>query len=227
MSYCKRIIRISFTKGLITAMISAEPISALSRSEKTRMRILAHARQVFQDRGFRKVTVEEICAGLGMSKRTFYRYFADRDALAAAVVYEILGRHAPDIIENLTSSGPVDQILKTHFDLVVNRVLAGVSTQVLVDVQLFLPDVWERIERFRAQVIRILTELLLRGQREGVVRPDIDPSATGKFIQGVVNKMANPAFLMDQDLTMGQFIRTFQTLLLHGVLQKAPGGVVP
>jgi len=191
------------------------------------MRILAHARQVFQDRGFRKVTVEEICAGLGMSKRTFYRYFADRDALAAAVVYEILGRHAPDIIENLTSSGPVDQILKTHFDLVVNRVLAGVSTQVLVDVQLFLPDVWERIERFRAQVIRILTELLLRGQREGVVRPDIDPSATGKFIQGVVNKMANPAFLMDQDLTMGQFIRTFQTLLLHGVLQKAPGGVVP
>jgi AcrR family transcriptional regulator len=167
--------------------------------------------------------VEEICAGLGMSKRTFYRYFSDRNDLATAVVYETLGRHAPDIVENLASQKPVDEILKTHFDLVINKVLAGVSTQVLADVQLFLPEVWDNIVQFRAEVIRTLSELLHRGQREGVVRTDIDPAAAGKFIQGVVSKMANPAFLLEQDLTMGQFIFTFQSLLLHGVLRKGPG----
>ena len=204
-------------------MTPTESTTPLSRGEKTRMRILAHARNVFQDRGFRKVTVEEICAGLGMSKRTFYRYFSDRDDLAAAVVYETMGRHAPDIVENLASRKPVDEILKTHFDLVINRVLAGVSTHVLADVQLFLPEVWDNIVKFRAEIIRTLAELLHRGQREGVVRPDIDPTATGKLIQGVVNKMANPAFLLEQDLTMGQFISTFQSLLLHGVFNKDPG----
>jgi len=187
------------------------------------MRILAHARQIFQDRGFRKVTVEEICAGLGMSKRTFYRHFSDRDELAVAVTTEALGRHAPQIIENLTSPGPVDAILKTHFDLLVNRVLSGVSTQLLADVQIFLPDVWERVERVRAGVVRILAELLLRGQRDGTIRPEIDPVAAGRLIQAVVNSMANPSFLMEQGLTVNQFARTFQNLLLYGVLQPIPG----
>jgi len=185
--------------------------------------MLAHARQVFSERGFRKVSVEEICAGLGMSKRTFYRHFTDREDLAAAVVFETLGRHAPEIIENLVSDGPVDQILIRHFDLVVNRVLSGVSTRVLADVQTFLPEVWAGIEQFRAEVIRILAELLARGQREGSVRRGIDPPAAGKLIQGVVTRLANPAFLLEQDLTMGQFVRTFQNLLLYGVLDRAPG----
>jgi AcrR family transcriptional regulator len=194
-----------------------------ARNERTKARILAYARQVFQNRGFRKVTVEEICAGLGMSKRTFYRHFEDRNHLAVAVVSEMMGRHAPEIIENLTSSKPVGTILQTHFDLLVHKVLANVSTQVLADVQVLLPEVWERIELFRTEVIKILTTLLLRGQKEGSVRPDIDPSVVGKFIQGVMSHMANPAFVMEQDLTMEKFVRTFQTLLMHGVLAVDPG----
>jgi len=197
--------------------------TATPRREKTRVRILAHARQIFQDRGFRKVTVEEICAGLGMSKRTFYRHFADRDELAVAVVTETLGRYAPEVIANLTSSRPVDEILKAHFDLMADRVLAGVSTQLLVDLQVLLPEVWARVERVRAGVIGILAELLLRGQRDGTIRPEIDPVAAGRFIQGVVNHMGNPTFLLEQGLTVSQFVRTFRNLLLYGVLQPGPG----
>jgi AcrR family transcriptional regulator len=197
--------------------------SGTARNERTKTRILAYARQVFQNRGFRKVTVEEICAGLGMGKPTFYRHFEDRDDLAVAVVSEMMGRHAPEIIENLTSSKSVDTILQTHFDLLVQKVLANVSTQVLADVQVFLPEVWERIELFRTEVVKILTTLLLRGQEQGLVRQDIDPSVVGKFIQGVVSHMATPAFVLERDLTMEQFIRTFQTLLMHGVLAADPG----
>jgi len=193
------------------------------RSEKTRLRILAHARQVFLERGFRKVTVEEICAALGMSKRTFYRHFPDRDALAVDVVSEMLGRHAPEIAENLTSGKPVDEVLTTHFDLLANRILAHVSTQLLSDVQTLLPDLWERIDTVRLEAVRILTDQLRRGQAEGTIRRNIDPEAMGKLIQGVVSNLGTPAFLTAQDLTLGQFIETFKNLLLYGVLQPDPG----
>jgi AcrR family transcriptional regulator len=193
------------------------------RTEKTRKRITAHADRVFRDRGFRKVTVEELCADLGMSKRTFYRHFPDRDALIVAVVVEVFERHQPAMLENLTSDGPVDEILKKHFDLLIHNVLSNVSTQVMVDIEVLMPELWDRIDQFRSRVVGIITELLRRGQQEGSIRPDIDATVAGKLIQGILTNVAHPRFMAEQGLSFDQFIMTFKDLLLEGVLVPKRG----
>jgi len=188
------------------------------RTEKTRNRIIAHADRVFRERGFRKVTVEELCADLCMSKRTFYRHFHDRDALVVAVVVERIEGYAPAIVENLTSNGPVDGILKKHFDLLIHNVLPNVSTQMMVDIQVLMPELWDRIDQFRSGAVGIITELLRRGQNEGSIRPDIDPTVAGKLIQGILTNVAHPQFMAEQGLSFDQFLTTFKELLLQGVL---------
>jgi AcrR family transcriptional regulator len=194
-----------------------------SRPEKTRKRIVAHAERVFRERGFRKVTVEELCADLGMSKRTFYRYFPDRDALVVAVVVERVEGYVPEIVENLTSAGPVDAILKKHFDLLIHNVLANVSTQMMVDIQVLMPELWDWIDQLRSGAVSIITELLGRGQQEGTIRPDLDPTVAGKLIQGILTNVAHPRFMADQGLSFDQFITTFKGLLLQGVLVPKRG----
>jgi AcrR family transcriptional regulator len=196
------------------------------RTERTRERILAHAGRVFAERGFRKVTVGELCADLGMSKRTFYRYFPNRDALVDTLLTDRLSANLPLILENLSSGKPVDTILRTHFDLLINRLFVNVSTQMMADVQILMPAIWERIEQFRSHVAGIITELLRRGQRDRTVRLEIDPAVTGKLIQGIVTNLANPRFLLAQDISIGQFVANFQNLLLNGVLvpQAKEGG---
>ncbi len=196
-----------------------------NRIEKTRSRIIAHADRVFRERGFRKVTVEELCADLGMSKRTFYRHFADRDELVVAVVAESVERHVPAILENLTSAGPVDQILRRHFDILIQNVVSNVPTQFMVDIQVLMPELWARIDQFRSGAVGIITELLQRGQQEGTIRPDLDPAVAGKMIQGILTHVAHPRFLAEQGLRFDQFITTFKHLLLHGVLVPQDGGV--
>ena len=189
-----------------------------SRSEKTRKRIIAHGERVFRERGFRKVTVEELCADLGMSKRTFYRYFQDRDALVVAVVVERVESHVPAILENLTSSEPVDVILRRHFDLLIHNILSNVPMQMMVDVQILMRELWDRIDQFRSGAVGIITELLRRGQKEGSIRPDIDPNVAGKLIQGILTNVAHPQFMAEQGLSFDQLITTFKGLLLQGVL---------
>ena len=93
------------------------------RSEKTRKRILSHAGRMFREQGFRKVTIEGLCADMSMSKRTFYKHFPNRDALVEAFVVERFEEFAPLILENLNSQKPVDEILKVHFDLMLNHFL--------------------------------------------------------------------------------------------------------
>ncbi len=188
------------------------------RDRKTREKILSHARRLFAERGFHKVTVEELCTGDGMSKRTFYRHFRDREALVEELVDGLFAQFGPQVLENLLSKQPVPAILERHFEVLAQGLAANVSTRMMADVQNFLPGLWDRIERFRANVVGILTDLLRRGQQEGTIRPDIDPETAGKLIQGVVTHLANPRFLLAQDLSLGQFLGTFRNVLLRGIL---------
>ena len=184
---------------------------------------MAHGERVFRERGFRKVTVEELCADMGMSKRTFYRHFPDRDSLVLAVLAETASGHMTSIVENLTSDRPVDQVFRNHFDLLIHNVFARLSTHLMADIQIHMPEVWARIDQFRTGVVGIITDLLRRGQREGSIRRDVDPNVAGKLVQGVMTHLANPQFLLDQGLSFDQFASTFERLLLHGVLTQRNG----
>ncbi|MCL5878587.1 MAG: TetR/AcrR family transcriptional regulator [Deltaproteobacteria bacterium] len=48
-------------------------------------RIIEKAAELFPRQGFSKVTMDELCDELGISKKTLYRYFISKDALADAV----------------------------------------------------------------------------------------------------------------------------------------------
>jgi AcrR family transcriptional regulator len=186
--------------------------------DKTRRRLTAYAARVFLERGFRKVTVEELCAGLAMSKRTFYAHFVNRDELVIAVALEKLAPAREAIVENLESDRPVEEVFHRHFDLLINGLFQQVSLQFMTDIQNLMPDVWDDIEQFRSEIVRRLTGLLRRGQAEGSVRPDIDPEVFGKVFQGVLQSFANPNLVASVGLTMQQTAMTFQKIVTGGLL---------
>ena len=188
------------------------------RADKTRARIIAYSGKVFYERGFRRITVEELCAGMAMSKRTFYKYFGNRDELVVAVVADRFGEIAPQVIKNLNSTKPIPEILENHFDLIGRQLFTAISTPMMSDVQTLMPELWERIEFFRNNVIRVVIQLIRRGQAQGMIRPDIDPDVLAKVMQGMMTSLANPHFLSSQDLTMEQLGKIMHTLILHGIL---------
>ena len=49
-------------------------------------RILLKAEELFMQFGIRSVSMDDIANNLGMSKKTLYQYFADKDELVEAVV---------------------------------------------------------------------------------------------------------------------------------------------
>ncbi|MFZ1857244.1 MAG: TetR/AcrR family transcriptional regulator, partial [Chitinophagaceae bacterium] len=49
-------------------------------------RILLKAEELFMQYGIRSVSMDDIANNLGMSKKTLYQYFADKDELVEAVV---------------------------------------------------------------------------------------------------------------------------------------------
>jgi AcrR family transcriptional regulator len=52
--------------------------------------ILSSARSLFLRHGIRRVSVEQVCRDARVSKRTFYKRFSNRDALAIRVIGELI-----------------------------------------------------------------------------------------------------------------------------------------
>ncbi|MGC9027842.1 MAG: TetR/AcrR family transcriptional regulator, partial [bacterium] len=50
-----------------------------------RQRIVKKAAELFPRLGFSKVTMDELCDELGISKKTLYKYFTSKDEIADAV----------------------------------------------------------------------------------------------------------------------------------------------
>lgn len=59
-----------------------------AKTETRRQAILDAAAQVFQETGFERTTMSAICERLGYSKATLYNYFASKEELFSAVVFE-------------------------------------------------------------------------------------------------------------------------------------------
>jgi AcrR family transcriptional regulator len=62
------------------------------KQSKKAQALLNTARKLFMEHGIRRVTVEEVCSTANASKMTFYRLFKNKDAIAKAVIDEIVDR---------------------------------------------------------------------------------------------------------------------------------------
>src|SRR2546423_11376740 len=90
-------------------------------SERKRRAVRAElsevALQLLTDRDFESVTVDEIAAAAGVSRRTFFRYFASKEDVVFALLDQGAMRLCEDIVTRPPEEGPVTavhQALRQH-----------------------------------------------------------------------------------------------------------------
>ena len=88
------------------------------KRRKTRRRIEDSATKLVDEHGFGAVTVEEICADSGISRRTFFNYF---DSKVSAVMGSPSREFAPELTEWFLTT-PTDNVLELSLTLIAKHV---------------------------------------------------------------------------------------------------------
>jgi AcrR family transcriptional regulator len=180
---------------------------------------VAAARRHFLAHGFRGVSMDDLAAELGMSKKTLYAHFPGKTALLEAMLAEKFRELEVEVARIATESS-------THFAARLEQLLACVQKHAaevqppfVRDMERQAPELFKLVEKRRAEVIeRHFGKLLSAGRRQGRVRKDIPVHLIIAILLGATEAIVNPRRLAELGLTPATGFGAVLTVILQGVL---------
>ncbi|MBB5394415.1 TetR/AcrR family transcriptional regulator [Mucilaginibacter sp. AK015] len=144
-------------------------------------RIIQGGEDLFLQAGIKSVTMDDIARHLGMSKKTIYHFFNDKNDLVMALVKKKLVDDECQINSIIESSANVIEeminMMKCSEDI-----FSRINPIVIHDLQKYHPEAWALFQNFKAEVlVKTLEDLLTKGIQQGFIRPDIDVRILAKM----------------------------------------------
>jgi len=137
-------------------------------------RIIDGAAELFLQAGIKSVTMDDIARHLGMSKKTIYQFFQDKNELVLALVTKRLKDDEKEMSQLISKSTNVIEEMIAMMKC-SEEIFSRANPIVIHDMQKYHPDAWKQFQNFKSGVIvRTLEELLTKGIKQGYIRPDID-----------------------------------------------------
>jgi AcrR family transcriptional regulator len=143
------------------------------RAAETRLRLFRCALQLFAERGFPNVTVEEITEAADVGKGTFFNYFESKDHVLGVMAEVQLGKVREALQEATVGKRTIQSVLRHLFERVAEE--PGRSPELaraLISSFLASDLVRQSLDRNMCEGRRMAAEIISMGQKRG----EIDPS---------------------------------------------------
>lgn len=187
-----------------------------------RTRILGAARAHFFAYGYSALTMDELAAELGMSKKTLYVHFPSKDALVGAILAEFV-QEVRASADALFADPALSFTVKLHrFSEAMVQRFARMNPHVFRDLQRAAPHIYRHIEELRHNNIpHIFGRMLRQGQAAGMVRADVDPDFAIEFWRPAIQSLMHPDALERLKLNPEQVFAKAINLFFGGLLTSA------
>jgi AcrR family transcriptional regulator len=181
--------------------------------------IVSQARRLFLSSGFRSVSMDELAADLGMSKKTLYQHFRSKDELVRAVLETKFDHVERDLEQVLaTPDVPMPEQLKRLLTTLQGHV-HEIQPAFVRDVQRSDPSLFAHIDERRQAIIRkYFGALLEKGRREGAVRRDVPVAILMEILLASARSIVTPERLAQLDLTPQKAFHHVLGVFLNGIL---------
>ena len=180
-------------------------------------RILAKSADLFMRYGIRSITMDEIATTLGISKKTIYQFFTDKDDLVFAVIEQEIGKNEHECLQfRIDASDAIHEIFLAVEDL--EELLAYTNPLMLYDLEKYHPRAFQKIKEYKYQFLYdATTENLRRGIEEGLYRKDIQKDIVAKSRVEAAFLVFNADLFPHSRYSMSEVNFELALLFMHGV----------
>lgn len=157
--------------------------------EEKKQYILGKVSEMYLKFGIRAVTMDDVAAEFGISKKTLYQYFIDKKELVKQVIDYFLEQTTLDFTKN--GNNAIEHVLamRTH----VSQILKHFNNTVEFDLKRSYPDLYEKLRAVkRERIYEYTVENITRGIEDGFYRPELDAQFIAKLQVGRILYTLNP-----------------------------------
>jgi AcrR family transcriptional regulator len=152
------------------------------KKHKLRRQILTNAIQLFKERGFEQVTIDDIVKTLEISQATFFNYFPSKDAILQHAAEDIVLRYQQMLEEETRRDSPTSEKM--------SRLLESMGRGLQSDKRFYRTLFTRSVLNFgNIRAERILFDLsaglMRQGQRCGEIDTEYDPSELADIFIGI------------------------------------------
>jgi TetR/AcrR family transcriptional regulator, cholesterol catabolism regulator len=142
--------------------------------QDSKEKLIKGAEELFLRYGLRSVSMDDIARHLGISKKTIYQHFADKDEVVATVAKGHMEKQRAQFEQIFRESkNSVEELVKISYCL--KDSMRDVNPSLLFDMQKYHQKAWNEWLTFKQKYIREnIIRSLKQGIEEGVFRSDID-----------------------------------------------------
>jgi TetR/AcrR family transcriptional regulator, cholesterol catabolism regulator len=159
---------------------------------ETQERILQKAHELFMRYGIRSISMDEIATQLGMSKKTIYQFYEDKDALVDGVVgMEITMNETECKAHRSLCENAIHEIFLAM--AMVQEMLKGMKPTILFDLEKYHPKAFKKFNDHKNQFFYgVIKDNLDRGIVEEIYRAEVNTDIMARFRVGGMFLMFNP-----------------------------------
>jgi AcrR family transcriptional regulator len=191
------------------------------KENKTKKRILNKASELFLIYGYSRVTMDEICRSLVMSRKTMYKYFSNKEDLLREVALD-RSKCKGDAIDSIFNDDSLDFMQKFQQMIeFIRKETPKESIQFMQDVKTNAPTVWAELIEMRNRDIPIKMGVFLKdGVKKGFIKKNINSEIFIRMYIAIVNELMNPETILALGYPIAELIEAIDSILFFGILDQ-------
>ncbi|HYK77367.1 MAG TPA: TetR/AcrR family transcriptional regulator [Daejeonella sp.] len=179
--------------------------------------IITESDNLFCQYGIKSVTMADIASKLGISKKTIYQHFKDKNALVVEILRNKLSDQGCKMHENASQSANAVHELLSAVTL-TRALLSKMNPTLFYDLQKYHPLAWKEFRIFREKALyEVIFENLKRGVQEGHYRPEINLPILTRMRIEQIDMIFNQVVYPVSEFNLSQVITEITEHFLYGI----------
>ncbi|WP_229802481.1 TetR/AcrR family transcriptional regulator [Echinicola pacifica] len=168
--------------------------------------------------GVRYVTMEDIAKASGVSKKTIYQEFKDKEELVIEAFSRSMDQDRA-FFEGLiaTEEDPI-KVFREVSKYIRHR-FSDINPLVLSEIQRYYPRCWKLCQDFKHNcAVKTIICVLERGKKTGVFRPEVNSEMLGLLRMNQISSTFDPNIYPPSKFSMVEVQMVLMDHFIHGIL---------
>lgn len=203
---------------LVTRKVSLVLRPAMGINQDNTERIRNKAHDLFMQFGLRSVSMDDIANALGISKKTIYQFYADKDELVNGVVMNIIRENQTACdFDRKSASNAVHEVFLA-MDMVM-EMFRSMNPSLLFDMQRYYPAAFQFFLQHKNDYLYgLIRANVERGMEEGYYRPEVKVDVISRFRVESIMLPFNPDFQSKVKYSLAEIQEELTYFFLYGLL---------